>query len=163
MTHREAIKEWLATINLENKTVIDWGSGAKPASRYINHSGCKFYTIDQNPLIDQGRRSANHITGDIEQPWDIAMADVAFCMEVLEHCWDGLSVLLNIRDNLIEGGTLYMSLPFMVEIHADDDYHRYTDKGIKKLLEEAGFQVLHIRPSVGPEKSPQGFLIEATL
>lgn len=156
MTHREAIKAWLAEINLKSCLVIDWGSGAKPVSRYLQHDDCEFITIDKNPLIAGDRRSPAHITTDIQQPITVNTADVAFCIEVLEHTLRPDNVITNIFNNLKPNGKLYLSVPFMFRIHSDDDYFRFTENGLKALL--GNFSDVTIRPTVGDE----GYLVEAT-
>lgn len=161
MTHREAIKEWLGQIELKDQLVIDWGSGSKPVSRYIIQHGCAFITIDKNPLIAPDRRSNLHFEHDIQQPFDVTdkyrPADVAFCIEVLEHTLRPDLVLKNIYDNLKEGGKFYLSIPFLFPIHSDDDFIRLTENGLKAWYEIIGFKIEEIRASTGE----QGYLIKA--
>lgn len=158
MTHRQAIKAWQAGIKLDGLKVIDWGSGSKPASRYIQHKDCIFTTVDSNPLIAEDRRSDNHIEHDITNYIPIAAADVAFCIEVLEHVKHPVYVLDNIRGNLKEGGRLYLTVPFLFPIHSDADYWRFTDQGITLILESSDFRVDKIAETV----EQQGWMVEAT-
>lgn len=158
MSHREAIKEWLGNIELKHQNVVDWGSGSKPVSRYIKHTDCVFVTIDKNPLIDEDRRSETHIEWDITKPYSLAtQSDTAFCIEVLEHTTKPTKVINNIWWNLKEGGKLYLSVPYNFRVHADDDYWRFTENGLKYLLRD--FTYVEIKPSSGDE----GFLVEAIL
>lgn len=161
MSHREAIKTWLSSIELSDVHVIDWGSGSKPVSRYIKHQNCNFVTIDRNELIASDRRGPKHYEHDIQVPIDLDTANVAFCIEVLEHCWDGQAVLSNIYDNLEHYGRLYLSVPFMFKVHSDDDYHRYTVNGLNRLLTQAGFTVDSIETTGGSVEEAQGYLVEA--
>ena len=157
MTHREAIKQWQSTINLKDQNVIDWGSGAKPSMRYINHENCEFTTVDKNPLIDYGRRAVKHIEADITEPKDYGKFDTAFCIEVLEHVKDPFALMRNIATNLEEGGVLYITAPFKLEIHSDEDYWRYTEQGLQYLLEYSGFGVREIKTTV----DELGYMAEA--
>lgn len=157
MTHRQAIKDWLAKINLKDQIIIDWGSGAKPVSRYINHENCIFITVDKNKLIAEDRRAATHLTHDITEPIKIDKADVAFCVEVLEHTLNPAAVLNNIYNNLRSSGTLYLTIPYNFRIHSDDDYLRLTPNGIRGLLTNAGFHITEFKYSWGDE----GYLIKA--
>lgn len=161
-THREAIKEWLGAVQLHDSFVLDWGSGSKPVSRYIQHDGCQFVTIDKNPLIAADRRASLHYEHDIQEPFDIVekgypAADVAFCMEVLEHTLRPDKVLQNIYNNLKQGGDLYLSMPYDFPIHSEDDYVRLTDNGLKAWLNKIGFTILELKYSVGHE----GYLVRA--
>jgi SAM-dependent methyltransferase len=162
MTHREQIKQWLGEIKLMNKEVIDWGSGSKPAMRYIWHSDCFFTTVDQNDLIASDRRALHHYVHDMQEPILLKKYDVAFCIEALEHCWDSAIAVKNIHDNLKSGGELYLTLPFMFRVHNHDDWHRYTHHGLTKLLENAGFTIQEIKTTGGSLDEAQGYLVKAT-
>lgn len=158
MTHRETIKDFLAQLVYKNKKIIDWGSGSKPVSRYIQHENCKFITIDNNKLIAADRRSVNHIIHDIQEPIELDAADVAFCMEVLEHTQYPHQVLDNIWHNLKEGGHFYFSMPYNFRVHSYDDYMRLTENGIRAYFEQAGFRIELFMATVGDE----GFIVKAT-
>ena len=134
---REQLKEKLGQIHLKDVAVIDWGSGAKPAMRYINHEGCYFVTIDKNPQIIQDRRGSKHYELDITEKVRLTdRSGVAFCLEVLEHTLNPQSVVDNIYDNLETDGKLYLSVPFLFPIHADEDYWRFTEHGLRHLLRD---------------------------
>lgn len=158
MTHRECIKAWLATIQLKDVYVIDWGSGSKPAMRYIQHDNCSFTTIDQNKLIDSERRSKDHIVWDITQKIVFpAKADIAFCIEVLEHSIYTQEILKNIHDNLRTDGKLYLTMPYDFPIHSEDDSLRFTEYGLRQALRRADFEVLSFQYT----DNNQGYLVEA--
>lgn len=158
ITHREAIKAFLDKIDIHDSYVIDWGSGSKPAMRYIHHLGCHFITVDKNKLIATDRRADRHVEHDIEKPINIIRADYAFCMEVLEHTTNPAAVIRNIWMNLDNGGRLYLSVPYDFRIHSDDDYLRYTPNGMKKLLNDGGFGV---RSCEWTTEQFEGLLVEA--
>jgi hypothetical protein len=155
--HRDAIKQWLSTIELIDKSIIDWGSGSKPVFRYIQHTECKFITIDQNPLIVPDRRSEVHFLHDIQKPIDLTQQDIAFCIEVLEHVQEPSKLLENIYWNLKNGGTLYLTAPFQFRIHSEDDYWRYTVHGLRLLLGKVGFTV----KSITAQEDNSGYFVEA--
>lgn len=140
--HREQLKDYLGKIHLKDVTVADWGSGAKPAMRYIQHDNCKFITIDNNKLIVADRRAPHHIVADLNIPLELTdTVDVAFCIEVIEHVANTDMLMMNIYDNLVEGGTLYISAPFLFPIHAEEDYWRFTENGLRLLLDISGFSI----------------------
>ncbi len=78
------------------------------------------------------------------------------CSEVLEHVrrpWVALPELCRV---IKPGGTIIITTLFCFHIHGyPDDYFRYTDSGLKGLLEDAGFidtgtkyggnEVLHLK------------------
>lgn len=128
--HREALKEQLSKIYLRDKSVIDWGAGSKPASRYIHYDNCTFFTIDKNNY------NKPDMVVDIAKDIHLdQMFDAAFCLEVIEHVIDYTALIRNIDNHLRVGGVLYMSAPFQFEIHAEEDYWRFTKHGLRLLLE----------------------------
>lgn len=84
------------------------------------------------------------------------------CSEVLEHCrkpWEAIRMM----ENMIEpGGLIVITVPFGFHRHAyPNDYFRFTDEGLKSMLDDAGFTdyqfeyagetILNIKNDDGPE------------
>jgi hypothetical protein len=66
--------------------------------------------------------------------------DVVMCEQVLEHVVDPFGAGRKLLSMLRPGGTVVVSVPFMVRIHAaPSDYWRFTEEGLRILLENAGF------------------------
>lgn len=149
--HREALKEQLAKINLKDVSVVDWGAGSKPASRYIRHENCTFYTIDKSDY------NKPDLVLDITQDTFIKQFDVAFCLEVIEHVEWVEGLVENLSQNLKSGGVLYMSVPFQFEIHSDEDYWRFTEPGIRLLL-----STYFIEVDVTSIDGNSGYFVKAT-
>jgi hypothetical protein len=62
------------------------------------------------------------------------------CSEVLEHCKRPWNALKNLCLAVESGGYILMTAPFGFHQHGyPSDYYRYTDDGLKYLLENAGF------------------------
>jgi predicted SAM-dependent methyltransferase len=62
------------------------------------------------------------------------------CSEVLEHVKRPWLALGNLYHVLIPGGWIIITVPFGFHRHAyPNDYYRYTDQGLKVLLDDAGF------------------------
>jgi SAM-dependent methyltransferase len=70
---------------------------------------------------------------------------------MLEHVADPAGVLAEARRVLREGGLLYLEVPFLQGYHADpDDYWRFTQNGLRLLLEQSGFRVEESGTHMGP-------------
>lgn len=157
MAHREGIRDYLKDVETYG-VVHDWGCGTKPIKNYLKPSPALFITIDK----------LDHVGADIvEDMEDLEMlrpqhrADFVFCIEVLEHVWKPKNLLKNIKVNMVKGAVLYLSQPFMYEVHKEDDRVRYTHHGLKKLLEDAGFTVEDIQPTVGDLDHAEGYIVKA--
>lgn len=156
MAHREDIRAYLEGLTVSGK-VIDWGSGSKPVENYVK-GNANFVTVDKNPLVEPD------ILTDIDRPilakfinpFMEQLADYAFCMEVLEHTTNPLTVLKNIYNNLKVSGRLYLSIPSVsYPEHGEEDYLRFTERGLRLLTETAGFKDINIW------EIDQGYLMEA--
>lgn len=151
MAHREDIRAYLEGLTIEGKA-IDWGAGSKPVMNYVKGTA-KFYRIDKNPLCLPDL--VKDISTDNVHLVGLRYADHAFCMEVLEHVESPTTVLMNIYDNLKDGGVLHLSVPFLYPKHGDEDYWRFTDLGLKFLATKVGFK------SIKVWEITDGYLMEA--
>lgn len=159
MAHREGIREYLKDVQVHG-LVIDWGCGTKPIKNYLKPNDAKFINVDKRKEVQP-----DYVI-DIEEPlipgiFPDGKPDFAFCLEVLEHCWDSKTLLHNIAFSLKKGGVLYLSQPFMYEVHKEDDRVRYTHHGLRQLLEEVGFTVEDIHPTVGDLDHAEGYIVRA--
>lgn len=125
MAHREDIRAYLESLTVSGE-VIDWGCGAKPVQKYVQGKA-NFHTIDSNSSVSP------NVVADITEPIYMTQADHAFCMEVLEHVLYPQKVIDNIYSNLKKGGILHLSVPFMFPKHGEEDYWRFTDRGLIHL------------------------------
>ena len=67
--------------------------------------------------------------------------DVVLCTQVLEHVSEPLKALEELSRVLVPGGMLWLSTPFYFEEHEKPyDYYRYTQFGLRYLVEKAGFR-----------------------
>lgn len=151
---REHIISELSKINVHNIVIIDWGSGNrwKRAERYIKYKDCEIINVDIEPAYSPS------LVADMCKPLTIKEADIAFCLEVLEHCYNPDAVLDNIYNNLKTGGKLYISVPFVTSLHGKD-YWRFTGLGISTLLKRHKFKII----SIVQKKHDQrvGYFVEA--
>jgi SAM-dependent methyltransferase len=88
-----------------------------------------------------------HICADAARlPVRAALFDTVVCLEVLEYVWEPLSVLTEFRRVLKPGGTLLLSTPFLHRVDASDDFWRFTEPALRRLLHESGFDVIRCVP-----------------
>ncbi|MDO8619460.1 MAG: methyltransferase domain-containing protein [Candidatus Daviesbacteria bacterium] len=137
---REYIISELSKINVHNIVIIDWGSGNrwKRAERYIQHKDCEIINVDIEPA------NSPSLVADMCKPLTIKEADIAFCLETLEHCYNPDVVLDNIYNNLKIAGKLYISVPFVTSLHGRRDYWRFTKLGISTLLKRHKFKIISV-------------------
>lgn len=144
MAHREGIREYLKDVRLKG-LVVDWGCGTKPINNYLASDPLfdyKFFGIDKLAHVGAD------LVANLCQPIFLKeKADMAFCLEVLEHVKEPTKVLENIYNNLKQGCPFYFSVPFLYPVHSEEDYWRFTDQGLRLLLEDAGFEVIEILPT----------------
>ncbi|RIK41060.1 MAG: class I SAM-dependent methyltransferase [Chloroflexi bacterium] len=71
--------------------------------------------------------------------------DQVICSQVLEHINEPAQMLQQLHQVLKPGGTLWLSTPlFYAEHETPHDYFRYTQFGLRYLLEKSGFDILQL-------------------
>jgi len=103
---------------------------------------CSSYSFVNYPEFD--------ICKDVHpDKFDIVIAD-----QVLEHVADPRAAIRNIHAMLKPGGYAMIATPFLFRVHArPHDYSRWTEAGLKALLEQNGFMPAHIYTSSWGNKS----------
>lgn len=72
--------------------------------------------------------------------------DCVFCSGVLEHVDDFIKGLGEITRILRPGGVLLLGLPFRQALHlAPNDYWRFTEHGIRHLMEKCGYIITDLK------------------
>lgn len=74
-------------------------------------------------------------------PDELAQHDVVFCEQVLEHVVDPWKAAHTLHDLCRPGGHVIVNTPFLIPVHGPPDYWRFTQTGIRLLLEGAGLIV----------------------
>lgn len=89
-------------------------------------------------------RTAQYPEYDVcDRPLDNAQFDLVIAEQVLEHVLRPDRAVANVYQMLRPGGIFVVSTPFLVKIHEEPlDLHRWTERGMRQLLEVAGFTVL---------------------
>lgn len=78
-------------------------------------------------------------------PFLSEIADVILATEVLEHLSNPAGVLQEINRVLCGRGYLVLTAPLIWGVHDYVDYQRWTELGLVKMLNEAGFEIIHLR------------------
>lgn len=123
--------------------VLDAGAGDGPYRHHFDHANYEAADFQQVP----GKTySGNHFVCDLA---DIPVADDRYDLvlfsQVLEHIAEPAAVLRELRRVLKPGGRIWASAPLFYEEHEQPyDFYRYTQFGLRRLFEEAGFRDLEV-------------------
>lgn len=75
-----------------------------------------------------------------DRPVGVAVCDLLIAEQVFEHIRNPHRAARNVFTMLREGGAVLITTPFLLKIHPfPEDLYRWTEDGIRLLLEEAGF------------------------
>ena len=128
--------------------VLDAGAGDAPYRELFAHTDYK--TTDWTESPHPGARSADIIASLDALPVEDASFDVVLCTQVLEHVAEPALVLAELRRVLRDGGELWLTVPFVGELHEEPhDHYRYTSYGLQGLCERAGFGEVRTWPLGG--------------
>ena len=133
----------LKNFSLSGK-ILDLGAGRKRSS-YLSFIKLKeLYEIISVDLLPDREPD---IIADLEKSLPIQNFeyDHVLCFNLLEHIYEHKGLVREARRVLKSGGRLLGYVPFLLKFHPDpNDYFRYTEQGLKKILEEAGFKEVKI-------------------
>lgn len=140
--------------------VIDLGGGKNPSyERFWHIKPEKFIRVDIN------EKSAPDVVADLNKPLPFPdnFTDVVFLFNVIYILGNPGKTLLEINRILKTGGKLFITSPFIFnEAKEPNDYWRFTSEGLEKILSEAGFGELLIKP-MGERFSAAAYLISPFL
>ena len=96
--------------------------------------------------MDLAWRPRPDIVGDVQRlPLAAESLDAVICSEVLEYVPHLGEAVAEIGRALKSGGRLVIAAPFLHRADTPGDLWRLTEAGLRKLLEDGGFEVLEIR------------------
>ena len=146
---RTQLEAWVKKLEIKATKILDVGGSQLPVSNRVGGNGTKEYKI-----LDLEHPHENSQKPDIAMDLNKVYAmeewakykghfSAAFCLEVMEYCYNPLQALKNIAYFMKKDAKLYISFHFYYPIHkpSGEDMLRYTEHGAMKLLEEAGFDV----------------------
>lgn len=128
--------------------VLDAGAGEAPYRELFAH--CDYTTTDWSASVHPGARSVDIVASLDSLPMRDGAFEAIVCTQVLEHVADPATVLVELHRVLAPGGTLWITVPFVGELHEEPwDFYRYTSHGLRHLCEQAGFVDVHVAPLGG--------------
>jgi len=120
--------------------LIDLGCGDMPFRVFVApHVRC-YESLDFFP-----RRPDVTYVSDIQNMEIVqdSTYDTALCIEVLEHVPDPARALKEISRILKPDGQVVISVPHLSRLHDEPhDYYRYTEYGLRYLLNQAGLEIV---------------------
>jgi SAM-dependent methyltransferase len=123
--------------------VLDAGSGNQIYKPIFAH--CEYESADFEKVDKPYAKSA--YTCDLRSiPVEDGRFGAVVFTQVMEHLPEPAAVLRELHRVLKPGGTLFYTGPFWYEEHEQPyDFYRYTQFGVKHLMEGAGFKVRELR------------------
>ena len=174
--YRNQLESRLKTLDVKADYVIDWGGEQGHVNKRVKNWNVKKYDVWDLPDHDIESLPPTHIAKD-------CLADVIFCLEVFEYLICPDLALYNINVFLKKGGKAYISAPLVYPVHneVELDALRYTENGLKRLVENAGMEVSNVwyrrdksgilqafysadgmHPAKGMQHDITGYIIEVT-
>jgi SAM-dependent methyltransferase len=123
--------------------VLDAGAGRAPYRDLFSHA--RYETADFLAVKGKKYTAPDYVCDLAEIPVADARFDHVVLTQVLEHIPEPGKVLAELHRVLKPGGTLWLTAPlFYAEHERPYDFFRYTQFGLRHLLEGAGFEVREI-------------------
>ena len=156
---RQQLEDWLKTIEILHGKVLDVGGSQNPIKGRLKEWAVTDYKILDLEEPHEVKRKPDFVhdlnsslipsLGKAQnKDWKHDYYDYVFAIEVMEYMWNPNRALSMMNSFLKKGGTLYISFHFIYPVHnpVDQDYLRYTPNGARKLLKEAGFEIVEEVP-----------------
>lgn len=132
-----------------NGAVLDVGCGVKPYKEIIERKSSAYIGLDYKGS-PHGLREVDVVGSAMELPFGTGTFDTVVSFQVLEHVREPKDFLKEAFRVLKPGGKMILTTPFLwAEHEAPHDYYRFTRYGLRYLCEQAGFEVVSIKPEIG--------------
>lgn len=133
--------------DLDGEMLLDFGSGDTPYRQLFESRVGRYVGADleANPV------AAAVINPDGTLAVEDESFDVVLSTQVLEHVLDPMKYLAEARRVLRPKGELILSTHGYWRYHPHPtDYWRWTASGLRKIVEESGFQIVEFHGIMGP-------------
>jgi SAM-dependent methyltransferase len=122
--------------------VLDAGAGHAPYRKLFDHA--QYETADFE-MVDKRYTPSTYVCDLKQIPVENNRFDYIVFNQVMEHLPEPKSVLLELNRILKPNGKMIFSAPLVYEEHEQPyDFYRYTQFGVKYLMESAGFKIERI-------------------
>lgn len=124
--------------------VLDAGAGRGPYRHLFKHA--RYESADFAQLDSTEYVPLDYVCDLTNIPVADGRFDAVFCNQVLEHLPEPHAALCELRRVLRPGGRMLLTAPLFYQEHqVPYDFFRYTQFGLRHLLEGAGFVVDELR------------------
>ncbi len=153
---RQALRSQLPKFNGE---FLDIGCGVQPYRGLITNAPSKVTRYTGMDLAANAVGTYRAVPPDVEWdgrtiPFENDRFHSAMATEVLEHCPEPIAVLREAHRVLKADGLLFFTVPFLWPLHdVPYDEYRYTPFALERLLREAGFRDVTVKPMGGWDAS----------
>ncbi|MCX6400244.1 MAG: class I SAM-dependent methyltransferase [Propionibacteriales bacterium] len=122
--------------------VLDAGAGKSPYRRLFKHAT---YEAADFAQLSTEYAPLDYVCDITDIPVEDGRFDRVVFNQVLEHVPEPAVALAELNRVLKPGGRIFCSVPlFYAEHQQPYDYYRYTQFALKRLFEEAGFEIMRI-------------------
>ena len=136
-----------------NSTVVDVGAGKLPYFNFVDAKTEKYIAVDYDEILNESYIDdrIERCVGTAEKlPVADAIADVVLMNQVLEHVNCPDQSFAEVARVIKPGGMFIGSVPHVSPVHLEPyDFRRYTDLGLRQLLQKHGFRVVEVCGSGG--------------
>tara|TARA_Y100000310_G_scaffold270565_1_gene284503 strand:+ start:19148 stop:19717 length:570 start_codon:yes stop_codon:yes gene_type:complete len=143
--YRDQLEAYLKTLDVKTPNCLDIGGSQLPIKKRVRSWDVKEYKILDLQIPHKGEKpdiiyDLNSMSVSSEKPnqWH-----TVFCLEVMEYIYNSLRAIQNIRYFTKMDGILYITFPFVYPHHnpRKEDYLRYTEWGVIKLMRMSSFKI----------------------
>jgi SAM-dependent methyltransferase len=130
---RDAVREFGSRLD---GRLLDVGCGSQQYRKFLNcteYFGIEWSVAKRPPVV-----------ANVTQiPFRDCAFDSALCTEVLEHLPEPGRCLSEIHRVVKPGGSVFFTVPMTMYTHSEPyDFYRYTEYGLRYLLEKHGFEIV---------------------
>lgn len=142
-----AIGEWLADrSSYFGGRLLDVGCGNQPYAAWHRPLVDTVVAADVAPVA-----SLDAVAAAGRLPFRSGCFDTVLSTQVLEHVEDPQRAVAEAHRVLRPHGHLIVTVPFLYPVHEEPyDFQRFTHYGLRSMLEDAGFEVVHLDAEGGP-------------
>ena len=127
--------------------VLDAGAGDQRYRRFFGH--CRYESTDFEQ-VDKAYAPSTYVCDLAAIPVEDDRFDAVVFTQVMEHLPDPVRAVRELARVARPGARLFYSGPMHYEEHEKPfDFYRYTQFGVRHVLEEAGWRVDDLRPLDG--------------